>query len=269
MNSMLTISGRAEGLATSITSPSVLCTRYATDGAVAIRSRLNSRTRRSRMISMWSRPRNPHRNPKPERAGGLRLVGVGAVVEAQLLEGVAQVGELVAVDRVEAAEHHRLRLAVPLERRRRRADGVGDRLAGAGLPHVLDAGDEVAGLARAERRHRRVVRAAHADLVGVVDGVGLHELHAAAGLERAGHHPHRRHHAAVAVVVRVEDQGLERVGRITGRRGDVLDDGVEQLGHAVAGLGADAQDVVGRGCRAPARSRPRTDRGRRPGGRAC
>ena len=28
--------------------------------------------------------------------------------------------------------------------------------------------------------------------------------------------------------------------------GDALDDGVEQLGHALAGLGADAQDLVGR-----------------------
>ena len=65
MNSMLTASGSADGFATSITSPSVLCTRYATDGAVAIRSRLNSRTSRSRMISMWSSPRKPHRKPKP------------------------------------------------------------------------------------------------------------------------------------------------------------------------------------------------------------
>ena len=181
-----------------------------------------------------------------ERAGRLGLVGVGAVVEAELLERVAQVGELVAVDRVQPAEHHRLGLAVALERLGGRAGGVGDRLAGAGLAHVLDAGDEVAGLAGTERGDRRVVGAADADLVGVVDGAGLHEPQPAAGLERAGHHPHRRHDAAVAVVVRVEDERLQRIRRVAGGRRDVLDDGVEQLGHAVAGLGADPQDVLGR-----------------------
>ena len=51
-----------------------------------------------------------------ERARRLGLVGERRVVEAQLLERLAQVGELVAVDRVEPAEHHRLRVAVALER---------------------------------------------------------------------------------------------------------------------------------------------------------
>ena len=56
---------------------------------------------------------------EPERARGLRLERERRVVEAQLLERLAQVGVLVAVDRIEPAEHHRLRLAVPRERLRR------------------------------------------------------------------------------------------------------------------------------------------------------
>ena len=40
-------------------------TWYSTDGADAMRSRSNSRSRRSWMISMWSRPRKPQRKPKP------------------------------------------------------------------------------------------------------------------------------------------------------------------------------------------------------------
>ena len=43
----------------------VSSTRYSTDGAEAMRSRSNSRSRRSWTISMWSSPRNPQRNPKP------------------------------------------------------------------------------------------------------------------------------------------------------------------------------------------------------------
>ena len=50
-----------------------------------------------------------------------------------------------------------------------------DGLAGAGLAHVLDAGDEIAGLARAERCDGGVVGAADPDLVGVMGGRRLHE----------------------------------------------------------------------------------------------
>ena len=58
----------------------------------------------------------PAAEPEAERARRLGLVGERRVVEPQLLERLAQVGVLVAVDRVEAAEHHRLRVAVALER---------------------------------------------------------------------------------------------------------------------------------------------------------
>ena len=78
-------------------------------------------------------------------------------------------------------------------------------------------------------------------------------------VERAVEHAHRADHAAVRVVVRVEDQRLQRrVGVALGRR-DALDDRVEQLGDALAGLGRDAQDRPRPGCRARARS-PRTTR---------
>ncbi len=45
--------------------PLSVVTRYSTDGAEAMSSRLNSRSRRSWTISMWRRPRNPQRKPKP------------------------------------------------------------------------------------------------------------------------------------------------------------------------------------------------------------
>src|SRR5216117_967224 len=57
--------GMRLGFSTSSTAPSVLWTWYSTFGTVLIRSRLNSRSSRSRTISMWSRPRNPQRKPKP------------------------------------------------------------------------------------------------------------------------------------------------------------------------------------------------------------
>ena len=59
--------------------------------------------------------------PEAERARRLGHVRDRRVVELQLLQALAEVLEVVAVDRVQAAEHHRLRVEVALERRRRRA----------------------------------------------------------------------------------------------------------------------------------------------------
>ena len=74
---------------------------------------------------------------------------------------------------------------------------------------------------------------------------GLHEPQPGARRQRAVDDPDGADHAPVLVVVGVEDQALQgRVG-VADRRRDALADGVEQLGHALAGLGRDAQDLVG------------------------
>ena len=57
--------GYSEGFVTSSSAPLSMITRYTTLGAVEMRSRSNSRSRRSRTISRCSRPRKPIRNPKP------------------------------------------------------------------------------------------------------------------------------------------------------------------------------------------------------------
>ena len=135
MDSIWPAGGMSEGLDTATVSPLVLATRYSTDGAVEISDRSNSRSSRSRTISMCSRPRKPQRETEAERAGGLGLVGEPGVVEAQLRQGGPQVGEVVAVGREQAREHHRLGLRVPLQGLRRRAAVLGDGLARAGLAH--------------------------------------------------------------------------------------------------------------------------------------
>ena len=130
--------------------PSIRCATYSTFGAVATSERLYSRSSRSRMISMCSRPRKPHRNPKPSAPDVSGLVGERRVVEPESLQRLAQIGVLVAVDGIEPAEHHRLRLAVTLERLG--APGaLGDRLADLRLADILDARDQVADLAGPER----------------------------------------------------------------------------------------------------------------------
>ena len=54
----------------------------------------------------------PAAEAEAERRRGLRLVDQRGVVELQLVERVAQVRVVVAVDRVQPGEHHRLRVAV-------------------------------------------------------------------------------------------------------------------------------------------------------------
>ena len=186
----------------------------------------------------------PATEAEAERARRLGLVGERRVVEPQLLERVPEVGVGVAVDGIQAAEDHGLRIAVPLERSggmRRSRHGLADTR----LADVLDAGDQVTDFSGAQARHRRRSGQTDADLLGVADRVGLEVLQPCARHERAVEHPHRADDTAVRVVVRVEDQRLQRRVGIAFRGRDAVDDCVEQLGHALAGLGRDAQDVLG------------------------
>jgi len=60
------------------------------------------------MISRCSRPRKPHRKPKPRAALVSISIGEAGVVEAQAANGGAQVLEVSGVHREEAAEDHGL-----------------------------------------------------------------------------------------------------------------------------------------------------------------
>ena len=208
--------------------PLVRWATYSTDGAVAMSERSNSRSRRSRTISMCNRPRKPQRNPKPRAVARLGLVGDARVVQLELLERLAQVRELVPVDRVQAAEHHGLRVLVALERLEGGPASLGDGLADPGLAHVLDAGDEVAHLARAELVHLDRRGGPDADLFDLVGGARLQEPESGSRAQGAVDDPDRAHDAPVLVVVRVEEQRPQRVTRVALWSRDTPDDLVEQ-----------------------------------------
>ena len=65
---------------------------------------------------MCEQPEEAATEAEAEGGRGLGRVGDARVVQLELLEGVTQVGELVAVDRVDPAEHHRFGIPVALER---------------------------------------------------------------------------------------------------------------------------------------------------------
>ena len=94
-----------------------------------------------------------------QRCRRLGLPDECGVVELQALERVAQQRVVGALDRIEAGEDHRPRFLVAVQRLARRLAVVGDRVTDLGLPHVLDAGDQIADLADAEARPRAPARA--------------------------------------------------------------------------------------------------------------
>ena len=156
-----------------------------------------------------------------ERVGGLRLPRQRGVVERQLLQRVAQVGVAVGVDREQPAEDHRLDLAIARQRLarlaalRRRPDARArrQRVADAQLRDVLQAGDQVADLARRELVGGHHLRAEHADVVDV----GLACRSPSRGSPRPSEHAvddaDVGDHAAVLVELRVEDQRPRRARR--------------------------------------------------------
>ena len=73
-----------------------------------------------------------------------------------------------------------------------------------------------------------------ADLEHLVRRAGGHERHLRAAPERAGHDAHEHDDAAVAVILAVEHERLQRGVRVALRGGDVVDDVVEH------GLNVDA-----------------------------
>ena len=255
--------GISVGLCTTIVS-SPRITWNSTFGAVAISSRPNSRSRRSFTMSMWSRPRNPHRNPNPSACEVSGSKHERRVVQLQLVERLAQLRVVAALGREQPAPHHRPRLPI-----------AGQRLAGAALPRerhrvadldlvdVLQAGDEVPDLAGL-RLGTGVASGAKTPHSSASESrpVG-HEAHLRARAQHAVLHPHVRHDAAVRVERRVEDQGAQRVVRGPVGRRDAPDDLVEQLRHALPGLGRDARISSG--------SHPTTSASSRavPAGSAC
>ncbi len=169
-------------------------------------------------------------------AGSLRV---------QLVERVAQFGVLVAVDREQAGEDHRLDFAVAGELLGGAVLGERDRVADLDQRGILEAGDQVADLADAELVDRLVRGAADADLFDVGDDVGGHEANLQALADGAVDDADERHDAAVRVEVAVEDQRRERRIRVADGRRHVAHDRLEHVSDALAGLAGGQHGLVG------------------------
>ena len=197
------------------------------------------------MISRWRSPRKPQRKPKPKRRAALHLEAERGVVEAQLVEAVAELLELGGVDREQAAEHHRLDLLEAGERLGRGAAGVGDGVADAGLGDFLDLRGDEADLAGRKLAQLLDLGAEAADAVDQMGGAGRHELDLRALLQAAVDDADEDDDAEVRVVPAVDQHRGEGSVEVALGRRDALDDGVEDLGDADARLGAGEDGAAG------------------------
>ena len=184
--------------------------------------------------------------PEAEAQGGtgLLLVGQGGVVELEFFQSVLQVGVLGAVGGVDAAEDHGFYLAVAGQGLgggvRRQGDGV----AHPGILDRLDAGGQIADLARRELGAGGQGGSAHvAHLHQGELGPGGHHLNGIAGLDGALEHPDVDDDALVAVVDAVEDQGFQGGVGVAGGGGNVGDHPLQHLVDVDALFGRDPGGV--------------------------
>ena len=154
-------------------------------------------------------------------------------------------GVFVRVHGVEPGKNHGL----DFFKAGQRLDGgiglIGDGVADFCVGHVLDVGDQEADFAGPQFFHFH--------RLGSQDAEGFHFEHASiphqadflsladGPFEDPGQHDH----AAVRIEPGVENQRLQPVIRIAFGRRHALHDGFENVGHALAGLGADQHGVGG------------------------
>ena len=172
-----------------------------------------------------------------ERRGRVLLESEGGIVELELFQGAGQILVVVRGHRVERGEHHLLDLLEAGQGGRGRPVAEGDGVARTGVGNGLHPGDDVADLAGGQLLLRFAAQAEDAQFLHPVVGAVGHEQNLVPGFHRAVDDAHRDDRAAVGVVVGVEDERLQRRFRVTLGRRQELDDGVEQFGHALAGLG--------------------------------
>src|SRR5437773_1683274 len=184
--------------------------------------------------------------PEAECHRRLGLVVQRPVVELELGQRVAQLFELLGIRRVQAGEHHRHDVAVPAQEGQVTVVRVEHRIAGTGVAHAPHVGDEVADFTGFELLGRLVPELQVPDLIHLVDIVLVRaEGYLHAGPDGAVHDADAGNRAAVAIVVRVENEGAERRVCHPTRRGDAAHHRLEQLGDVAAFFGGNAEDFLG------------------------
>ena len=180
-----------------------------------------------------------------ERNGAFRLKEERRVVEPQFLQRFAKLSVLVRVHGIESGKHHGLDF---FEAGQGFDGGIvffGDGVADFCVGDVLDIGDQETDFARAQFVDLDRLGSQYAKRFHVEHAPIPHQADLLSLAKRPLKYARQHNHAAVRIEPGVEDQRLQPLFGISLGRRNALDDGLENIGHALAGLGAD-QDRVGR-----------------------
>ncbi len=183
--------------------------------------------------------------PKPQRHRRFWFVVERRIGELELVECLAQVGIVAAVDGIQPGENHGLGVGIPVKRGGRRLGMVGYRVTDLGLSNVLHAGDEVTHLAHSQPLGGRGLGRAYADFEQFVSGPRGHHLYLLARRQFAVDHANIGNHSSVGVVHRVKDHGAGGCRGVTLRGGHQFHDPVEKFLNAGARLARHAQHIGG------------------------
>jgi hypothetical protein len=158
------------------------------------------------------------------------------VVEAEFRHGFPQVFEFGGVNREQAAEHHGLGWLEAGQGDGRQVLLVDDGVADAGVRHLLDRGGEEADFAGAKLWQHFLLRAKDAEALDGVVGVGGHQLDLLALLHHAFPDAHQHDHAQISVIPAVDQHRDQRLGAVSLRRRQLLNNSFEHSGNVQAGL---------------------------------
>src|SRR5438067_2762912 len=122
--------------------------------------------------------------------------------------------------------------------------GPRDGVAHARVDHGLDRRRHITDLTRGQPVRWARARREPPDLVHLVDLARVHHPDLRARHDLAIDDTHVCDDAAVCVVVRVEDEGAQRLGRVAARGRHAVDDGLEDVVRADAKLGRREDDLV-------------------------
>jgi len=182
--------------------------------------------------------------PEAERRRSLGLVEERRVVELKLGHARLELLVIGGVDRVDAGEHHRADLLESGQRRRTGGLDVGDGVAHLGVGGALEVGQQIAHAPGGQLVGGAHFGAEEADFLDFALDAVVEEANPAAATERAVLDPDVVDHAAVGVVVGVENQrgAARHVERL--RRRDAFDHRFEQLGNPHPRFAGDAERLL-------------------------
>jgi hypothetical protein len=190
--------------------------------------------------------------PEAEGLGVLHLERETRVVDVEFLDRLSKTLEVASLAAfasgggVEVAEDHLLRLFVAREGDLGRFVLQGDGVAHPDVAERLDRCDDVTDLALFDLLQLLGERGVATEFGDREGPSRSHHPDLVADGDRTVEHADEHHHAPIVVVVGVEDQGAEPVGRGGRRIRELLADRVEQFGDSLAALRADVDGILGR-----------------------